>query len=78
MIITFSFLIIAIPIYLMLIDFICFRDYETSALNFWIPILFGGISTFITVKIWNITEGNDYISSISRLIGICPLLVSIS
>ncbi|TNV74418.1 hypothetical protein FGO68_gene94 [Halteria grandinella] len=77
MIITFSFLIIAIPIYLILVEQIGFKDYETSSLNFWVPILLGGLSTFITVKIWEITETNSYISSISRLIGICPLLISL-
>ncbi|CAD8137097.1 unnamed protein product [Paramecium octaurelia] len=76
-IITFGFLLMAIPIFIIL--GICLSNSRIKMQNIYLytPLLFGAIFSVICIKVWSLTIENQYLKSISRLIGICPLLISL-
>ncbi|CAD8141534.1 unnamed protein product [Paramecium pentaurelia] len=76
-IITFGFLLLAIPIFIIFGICISNTRFKRQNLYLYTPLLLGAVFSVICIKVWSVTIENEYIKSISRLIGICPLIISL-
>ncbi|CAD8059304.1 unnamed protein product [Paramecium sonneborni] len=76
-IITFGFLLIGTPIFMILGIVISNSRIKKSNLYLFTSLLFSVILSVICIKVWSLTFEIQYIKSISRLIGICPLIISL-
>ncbi|CAD8056313.1 unnamed protein product [Paramecium sonneborni] len=76
-IITFGFLLIGIPIFIILGIVISNTRFTKKNLYLFTTLLFTVVLSVICIKVWSMTFENEYIGSISRLIGICPLIISL-
>ncbi|CAD8144405.1 unnamed protein product [Paramecium octaurelia] len=76
-IVTFGFLILALPIFIIFGICISNSRFKRQNLYLYTPLLFGAVFSVICIKVWSSTIENEYLKSISRLIGICPLIISL-
>ncbi|CAD8053184.1 unnamed protein product [Paramecium sonneborni] len=75
--ITYGCLFIAIPIFM---SFgVCLANSNVNPLNLYLysSLLLGSCFSILTIKVWNLTYDTQYFKSITRLFGICPLIITL-
>ncbi|CAD8061136.1 unnamed protein product [Paramecium sonneborni] len=75
--ITHGCLFIGIPIFMSFGVFLANSNLNPFNLYLYGSLLLGAGFSVITIKVWNLTYDAQYFQSISRLFGICPLIITL-
>ncbi|CAD8043059.1 unnamed protein product [Paramecium primaurelia] len=75
--VTYGFLFIAIPIFMSFGICMSTSDVYPQNLYLYSSLLLGAIFSILTIQVWNLTYDIQYFQSISRLFGICPLIITL-
>ncbi|CAD8139272.1 unnamed protein product [Paramecium octaurelia] len=75
--VTYGFLFVAIPIFMSFGICLATSNVNPSNLYLYSSLLLGSGFSILTIKVWNLTYDIQYFQSISRLFGICPLIITL-